>query len=153
MYFTIQYLGCKGTLRLIFLVLQFLSLKLALQLNTIDISLQFSKKKFGNEDASEMHKNKEGSNAKYREPLYRLNRIYLVYLHPIRSKKNKMKYDTSPASGNRSVKTYSSENCHKPRKKLKSSVLPDPWTSRTQRLVKRMLCKGCREYNLCVIVL
>ena len=109
------------------------------------ITFQFSRKKFGNQDIFEMDGNKIGSNAKSREPLYRLNRIYLVYLHPIHSKKNKRGKNTNLASGNRSTKTYSSKNCHKSNKKMKSFVIPDPWTSRIRRLVKQMLCKGCRE--------
>ena len=115
--------------------------------------LQFSRKKFGNQDKSEMDKKQIGSNAKSRERLYRLNRIYLVYLHPIRPKKNKRGYDTNPTSGNRLAKTYSRGNCHKSNKKLKSFVLPDPWTSKTRRLAKQLLCKGCSEYKLDIGIL
>ena len=107
------------------------------------ISLQFSRIKFGKQDKSELGKNKIELTVKSPEPSYRLNRIYVLYLRPVRSKKNKRGYDTN--SGNKSTKIYSRGNCHNSNKKMKSFVLPDPWTSRTRRLAKQMLCKGCRE--------
>ena len=99
---------------------------------------QFAKSYFNKQHAVKSHKLKHTwRKRKLRNISWRLNRIYVVYLKPDVINKKKRQ---NQVKRNRSGKNL----CNI--RKLKAYSLPDPWTGRLKKKVKKVLCQKCSKF-------
>ena len=108
---------------------------------------QFERSNFNIKHAVKKHNsNQSQSSRRLRSISWRLNRIYVIYLYP--NVINKNKRQRQMRRNKIGKQNHWKGLCNI--RKLEAFSLPDPWTGKIKRSIRKILCRHCCkffEYN------